>query len=110
MNYYIKVMRDHAAIATITIVLGFVSIEILFSIFIVRISAEINVTGEIAAIEQLRLDSNKAIIEEGVTSQITLSNQKIKMNQEYRQHWWGRVFTPKAWEQVKIIELPEKSD
>lgn len=83
--------------------IGGVSLAVIMLVF--RLSCP----GDIAAIEQLRVDVSR--IQEAasheVLGQVTKWNQTIAMYKRYRGLWWSRLFVPSAWDAVREITVPK---
>lgn len=90
------------------IVFGAILLAVLLTIGLARCCAVVTLPGQIARIEQLRVDVERVDVgsNEDVIGQVVACNQQIKENQAYRKVWWGRIVIPPGWEDVKIIEIP----
>lgn len=88
-------------------VLGVVVGMVLFMVFIMGLRYRLQFPGQLAEIEQLRLDAGKVGVgsNEDVIGQVTKWNQEIKSNQRYRKIWWSRAIVPAGWDGVAVIEI-----
>jgi hypothetical protein len=87
---------------------GVTLIIVVFAYVLIGVIKHSVYPGEVARIEQLRIDVKKAgkARSEDVIGQATEWNQKIRSEQAYNKIWWADLITPDEYENVKIIEIP----
>lgn len=87
-------------------VLGFVLLLAVFAYIMERTA----LPGDLAQIEQLRMDSvdldpSQA---EDVIGQITVWNQTIRQKQALNDQWWAAIIVPDEWDSVELIPVPRR--
>lgn len=82
-------------------------IAALYGLFMILF--RVSLPGQMAAIEQLRRDSQRIQPNQSheVISQITKWNQTIAAYRKYRTIWWLKPIFPKAWARVDFIDIPQ---
>jgi Na+(H+)/acetate symporter ActP len=92
------------AVGVVCIIVGIVFVLFL----LIGIISRATVSADIAAIEQLRADSEHVRIDAShdVIGQVTEANQHIIAQRQLREKWIFRLVTPHQWETVPIIAVP----
>ena len=91
----------------VIVIVSVIFIVLIYSV--VAIIERIKVYGDIAEINQLRLDASKvnALESEDVRGQVVEINRVIVKKKMYNNIWWSAFIIPNAWDKVEIIEIKQ---